>query len=233
MIMADNDLYIWIDESGTLSKNLKNPQNYIYAGYWCLEKDRSAIESTFSRHLINMFPSCKSGEKKASAMKERKKRLLIQYVVDEQRAKFHPVFIREDLTKLDNDLSTKETIQLHKNYLLRRFVEESIRDYRQVVGMLTKTKKVVVNIDDQSTTDLQRYDAFPVYLNKYFKRKYYSGSWLQSQAVFDVRFQDSNSKRGIQLCDVLANCKYNHYTHGRNSLHQIFTRQTAVIRKLP
>jgi len=231
--MADNDLYIWIDESGTLSKNPKNPQTYVYAGYWCLEKDINAIESTFSRHLIHMFPSCQNGEKKASQMKERKKRLLIQYVVSEQNKKFHPVFIPEDLTKLDNGLSTKQGIQLHKNYLLRRFVEESIRDYRQAIGIFNKAKNVVVNIDDQSRTELKGFDPFPLYLSKYFRQAYYSGSWLQSEAKFDVRFQDSNSNRSIQLCDVLANCKYNHYTHGRTELHQIFDEWTAIIKKLP
>lgn len=231
-LVAQNDLYIWIDESGTLSKNRKNPQTYVYAGYWCLEKDRNAIESTFASLLVRMFPGARNNEKKASNMKYRKKKILIQNVVAKHPNEFHPVFLREDLEQINRPLLDKRDIQLHKNYLLRRFVERCVRDFRNVHSTTQPATAVYVNIDDQSKTTLQGFDPFPQYLNKYFKQQY-SYNFLQSDANFEVKYMNSAKYRGIQLADVLANCKYNHYIHGRNELHQVLPKFGVPVVKLP
>lgn len=230
--MAQNDLYIWIDESGTLSKNPKNPQTYVYAGYWCLEKDRNAIESTFASFLVKMFPGTHNDEKKASSMKNRKKKLLVKKVVDQYPTEFHPVFLREDLKKVEKPLLNKEDIQLHKNYLLRRFVERCVEDCRSVHSTMQRATDVYVNIDDQSRTALQGFDPFPQYLNNYFQQRYVH-NFLQSDANYKVRYMNSSKYRGIQLADVLANCKYNHYIHGRNELHEILPEFGVPVIKLP
>lgn len=231
VVMMDNDICIWIDESGTLSKNPKNPQYYIYAGYWCLGKDENKITSDFGQELINFFPGCKNKEKKASSMKNRKKGYLIKYLFSHNPHSFHPVFIVENLMDVKQPLTDNREIQFHKNYLLRRFVELCINRYRIIYA--EEASNVYVNIDDQSRTQLLGADPFPIYINRYFKGAYRCNTFLKSNASFKAEFRDSCKYRGIQICDVLANCKYNHYVHDRMELHKVLPHTIASIEKLP
>lgn len=231
-LVMENDIYINIDESGTLSKNIKNPQCYLYAGYWCLKQHSTSIESGFGRELMRFFPSCANSEKKASSMKNRKKMLLLKGIKKREKERFHPVFVVEDLTRLNKGLTDSEEIQLHKNYLLRRFVEKCLENYRRIYP--NKAKRVILNIDDQSKTQLQVMDPFPEYINKVFKNYYRNNkSSFTSDADFLVKYRDSNKYRCIQICDILANCKYNHYVHKRKDIEKVFSRNDIYINKLP
>lgn len=230
-----NDISIYIDEAGTLSKNAKNPHYYIYAGYWCLNEHITQIESTFSRKLINFFPSCKKGEKKASTMKNRKKMLLMRDIVENNSKVFHPVFIVENLKNVDNPLNSKGKIQLHKHYLLRRFIEKAVREYKSMYNEALYT--VTICIDDQSKTKIENlnYESFPDYLIDYFRGRLKRPSYCKTEANIYVEYKDSNKYRSIQICDILANCKYNHYVHGRKEIDKAFQNivQKKDIIKLP
>ena len=196
-----NDISVYIDEAGTLSKNPKNPPYYIYAGYWCLDEHRTQIESSFGRRLVSFFPSCKNKEKKASTMKHRKKMLLMKDIVKNNSKIFHPIFVVEYLKILENPLKDKVSIQLHKHYLLRRFIEKSVREYKSIYG--NTLNAITINIDDQSKTKIENlnYKAFP-------------------DANIIVKYRDSNKYRAIQICDILANSKYEHYVHKRNEINK-------------
>lgn len=224
-------LCIYIDESGTLSKNPKNPPYYVYAGYWCTSSHCTAIESSFAKHLNSFFPSTKQGEKKASSIKNRKKRYLLKGIMERNGDSFHPIFIVEGIKGLEKPLDSKENVQYHKNYLLRRFVETCVQQYRRIYN--TKVSEVIVNIDDQSRTELMASDSFPTYLNKYFAGRYMTQNYTESDAIFNVNFRDSNKYRSIQICDILANCKYNHYIHGRDDLFFAISESSAQYLKLP
>lgn len=108
------------------------------------------------------------------------------------------------------DFGSKQSVQLHKNYLLRRFVETAIQDKRNKCA--DRFDFVNVCIDDQSKTRLPNYDSLERYLNKSAKHQY---SWnkypTQSKAKFTVSYEDSKYDNGIQLADVLANAKGRYY----------------------
>lgn len=231
MKKSDKNMCIWLDEAGTLSKNPKNPPFFIYAGFWCLQKHKEKIISPFSRQLINMFPSCKYGEKKASSMKNRKKQILIKKIEENNHDIFHPIFVVEQLNKLHVPLQDKEDIQSHKNYLMRRFVEICMRQHRKIYN--EDPYNVFINIDDQSRTQLHYNDAFPTYINKIFKNQYSNHCYFISNSNFEVSFKDSNKYRGIQICDILANCKYNYYIHDRLDLHKALNKNDIRLKKLP
>lgn len=164
-------------------------------------------------------------------MKNRKKMLLIKGIKSRNDRIFHPTFIVENLIETSANIDDKVSKQLHKNYLIRRFVEECIRDFRRIYK--TKVSKVIINIDDQSQTQLQRFDSFPKYINNYFRSNYATVTYLHSDAVFDTNYKDSAVSRGIQICDILANCKYNHYLHQRNDLERVYPDDDVNIIQLP
>lgn len=215
-----NDISVYIDEAGTLSKNPKNPPYYIYAGYWCLDEHRTQIESSFGRRLVSFFPSCKNKEKKASTMKHRKKMLLMKDIVKNNSKIFHSIFVVEYLKILENPLKDKVSIQLHKHYLLRRFIEKSVREYKSIYG--NTLNAITINIDDQSKTKIENlnYKAFPDYLEDYFKDRLHRQSFCKTDANIIVKYRDSNKYRAIQICDILANSKYEHYVHKRNEINK-------------
>lgn len=229
----ENKIYIWIDESGTLSKNPKNPNKFIYAGYWCLEKDLHKIESGFSKHLCSFFPSCRGNEKKASCMSNRKKKLLVKGLLERNPTTFHPQFVTVNLDDVTSRLDRPYYIQLQKNYLLRRFVEKCVKNYRSIYDV--PVKNVSINIDDQTITNISPYgsDNFPKYLQKYFNGSYNSGNFMSSDAKFETSYKDSKKYRSIQICDILANSKYCHYIHKSMILSDLFNKYYSINLKLP
>ncbi|MEN2326135.1 DUF3800 domain-containing protein [Lacticaseibacillus paracasei] len=228
--MDETQLSIYIDESGTLCKSDASPDYFVYGGFWCTSDQSENISANFGRELIRLFPSCKNGEKKASTMKHRKERILLSEIVSDSEGSFHPVFVSEYLKSLEKPLSTKEEKQLHKNYLLRRFVEKCIVDFRQC-GYTSET--INVYIDDQPKTKIISYDDFPNYLSNHLHAQYYSPSYITSNAKISVKFMDSNFDRRIQLCDVLANAKWNHYIHGHNDVEKGLEKADVTRLKLP
>lgn len=162
-------------------------------------------------------------------MKHRKEQILLSKIVSDSKGSFHPVFVSEYLKSLERPLDTKLDKQLHKNYLIRRFVELCIVNFRQY-GYTSKS--INVYIDDQPITKMVSYDDFPKYLQNHLCGNYYSPSYITSTAKVSVKFMDSNSDRRIQLCDVLANAKWNHYTHGRNDVVKGLEKADATKLKL-
>ena len=146
--------------------------------------------------------------------------LLMKDIVKNNSKIFHPIFVVEYLKILENPLKDKVSIQLHKHYLLRRFIEKSVREYKSIYG--NTLNAITINIDDQSKTKIENlnYKAFPDYLEDYFKDRLHRQSFCKTDANIIVKYRDSNKYRAIQICDILANSKYEHYVHKRNEINK-------------
>lgn len=103
--------------------------------------------------------------------------------------------------------------QLHKNYLIRRLIEHSILDqsHFQILNIDTE-----IFIDNQSQTTLNNFDSLERYLNKHLHNKYYSESYITSNALFKSTYLDSKTSNLIQIADILANSKFQYYSGSFN-----------------
>lgn len=199
---------IYIDDTGQLHPNYPHGDIFIYAGFWTTDEQDDAINKQYGI-LRQQFFKTKS-EVKGSSMKEKARIKIIRRLKNKFPDGFHPIFVAVKVKDLDIDFSDKQAVQLHKNYLLRRFVEEAIKDKRLKLGM--KLKKVQIFIDDQSKTRLPNFDSLEKYINNSAKgNRYFNPYTQQSAAEFSVFYEDSKYNNGIQIADILANTKGHYY----------------------
>lgn len=87
---------------------------------------------------------------------------------------------------------------------------------------------ISIYIDEAGT--LSKNAKNPHYLIDYFRGRLKRPSYCKTEANIYVEYKDSNKYRSIQICDILANCKYNHYVHGRKEIDKAF--QNIVQKKI-
>ncbi|TGE66733.1 DUF3800 domain-containing protein [Weissella confusa] len=199
---------IYIDDTGQLHPNYPKGPVFLYAGFWTSFEKMNEIKNFYGVLRYQIFHT--RDEVKGSTMNEKTKLNIIRRIKNKFPDDFHPIFVAVNVPDLSIDFGSKRAVQLHKNYLLRRFVETAIQDKRNKCA--DRFDFVNVYIDDQSKTRLPNYDSLESYLNKSAKHQY---SWnkypAQSKAKFTVSYEDSQYDNGIQLADVLANAKGRYY----------------------
>lgn len=201
-----SDLQIFIDDSGQLNPNYKFGSIFTYSGFWCLSDDLARIESFYGVLKKQIFHTKK--EIKASSMKNRVEKQIIRRIISKFPNKFHPIFECVDVTKLDQvDFDSKQAVQIHKNYCVRRLIEVAIRQKRRLYKDFD-VDTVQIFIDNQSQTILTNYDSLERYINKSLSNYYFRESSVTSDKKCTVTYKDSKTSNAIQICDVLANSKF-------------------------
>ncbi|MFT8498324.1 DUF3800 domain-containing protein [Leuconostoc pseudomesenteroides] len=201
-----DDIIIYIDDSGQLHPNYPHSSVFVYGGYWTTKESDSEINKYFGKLKRQIFKSNK--EVKSSNMSESIKIRIIKRLKNKFKDSFNPIFVSVDVKALTIDFKSKQTVQLHKNYLIRRFVETAIAHKRKV--MQDESLSVHVHIDDQSKTKIENYDSLDRYISKMMTGRY-GYRWMLSNAQFTVKYEDSKSSNGVQIADVLANSKMDYH----------------------
>lgn len=202
-------IIIYIDDSGQLHPNYPHSDVFVYGGYWTTEEANDEIIKYYGVLKRQIFHT--NHEIKASNMSESVKTQIIKRLKNKFKDEFNPIFVSVDVKSLTIDFSSKQNVQLHKNYLIRRYIEFAVKHKRSILGNNSPT--VDVHIDDQSKTKLENYDSIERYINKCMQGKYYSDKhiWMNSTANFTVKYEDSKMSNGIQIADVLANSKMDYH----------------------
>lgn len=201
----------FIDDSGQLHTNYYS-NYFVYGGFWCLESEESSIKSTFSKTKRQLFHTNK--EVKSSEMKHWEKKRLLKKIVKED---IHPIYIVSKVSELTIDFFDPEVVQRHKNYVLRRLVEDALKQMNKLG--YGEVKDVNLYIDNQSQTSLSNRDSFKNYINKVFKGCYSNTDYfLKSDVEFIVEYMDSKNETLIQVADLLANCKFQRFENNSTDL---------------
>lgn len=205
--MSGIELSIYLDDSGQLHPNYYS-SFFVYGGYWCIKGDEQQIANCYARMIRQIYRTKR--EIKASEMKHKQKRKILRRLATNFKDTFHPIFVASNVDDITIDFKNKENVQLHKNYLIRRLVEDVIHQARDL--KIGKIEKVSVFIDNQNQTKLTGRDSLSVYMNKKFRPgSYVSDTYTISEAAFECLFLDSKAHRTIQIADLLANCKFNRF----------------------
>lgn len=204
--MADMNLYI--DDSGQLHKKYQKGNIFVYGGFWSMNSDIDSIERYFSVLKNQIFRTRK--EVKASSMSNSIKSQIIKRLLNKHSDKIHPNFVCVKLSELNIDFDEKKSVQLHKNYLIRRLLEKAIIEKRQLYPC-DNVDKINVFIDNQSQTNINNYDSLERYIPKHLHHEYSSDIGLTSECEIAVEFKDSKATLSIQIADILANSKMNYH----------------------
>lgn len=199
-------MVIYIDDSGQLHPNYPHSCIFVYGGFWTTKKADDDINKYFGVLKSQFFHTHR--EIKASSMSESTKTKIIKRLKNKFKNEFNPIFVSVDVKSLTIDFNSKQTVQLHKNYLIRRYVEHAIKNKRKILD--NTSSSVNIHIDDQSKTKIENYDSLERYINKNMKGGY-NNTWMHSDALFSVKYEDSKSSNGIQIADVLANSKMDYH----------------------
>ncbi|HFD3560461.1 DUF3800 domain-containing protein [Enterococcus faecium] len=221
------EISIYIDDSGQLHSNYYSDY-FVYGGFWCLDSEESKIKSAFSKTKRQLFHTSK--EIKSSNMQHWEKKRFLRKIVKED---VHPIYVVTKVSSLTIDFFNCEAVQLHKNYILRRLVEDALKQMKKLgYGHI---KKVNLYIDNQSQTNVCNRDSFKNYINKVFKGCYKNSEYfLESDVDFKVEYMDSKSEPLIQVADLLANCKFQRFQNKSKDLKILLDKKTdTCCRKHP
>ena len=205
--MEKQEISIYIDDSGQLHPNYHSDY-FIYGGYWCFTENATEIADTYGLMMGRIYRTKK--EIKSSDMKDKHKRKVLRRIFRDHNDEVNPIYIASYIPDITIDFSNKESVQLHKNYILRRLVED-------VINHLNREKisvdSINVYIDNQSQTTLTARDSLEKYIENYFDNHngYLTESYTYSNASFNVEFLESSHYRNMQLADLFANCKFCRY----------------------
>lgn len=203
------NLSIFIDDSGQLHPKYPFSNFFVYAGFWAFSGDVEAIEKKFKMIHRQIFHSQK--ETKASEMSKQIKKQISRRLLNAFPNEFNPIFESVYVPLLDQvDFDNKQAVQLHKNYLILRLVEKAIREKRLKYPD-QEINEVDVFVDNQSQTTLRNFDSIERYLNHRMHDEYKYSSFVVSAKPFKATFKDSANTPAIQICDVLANSKYEYH----------------------
>lgn len=204
-----SDIIIYIDDSGQLHPNYPHSSVFVYGGYWTTKEADDEIIKHFGKLKRQIFKSGR--EIKASSMTENIKINIIRRLKNKFKNSFNPIFVSVDVKSLTIDFTSKQTVQLHKNYLIRRFVETAIKNKRYIIKD-DSSVNVNIHIDDQSKTSIGNFDSLDRYITKMMRGNYRNVNvWLHSNANFTVKYEDSKASNGIQIADILANSKMDYH----------------------
>lgn len=217
-------LHIFIDDSGQLNPNYPHSDFFVYGGYWTLSSNLNQVERYYRvlhRQIFGTNLEIKASDMSIGIKKQITNRMLKKFPED-----FNPVFESIYVPQMTIDFESKQAVQLHKNYLIRRLVEKVILEKRKYFPKIL-VDEVVIIIDNQSQTKLNSYDSLERYLNKSMHNQYFTESYVKSSVPYKARFKDSKISPSIQLCDILANSKYG-YHNGKFPVLKSFLNKKGV-----
>lgn len=99
---------------------------------------------------------------------------------------------------------------MHKNYLIRRLLEEAILEKRRLFQEI-QIEQINIFIDNQSQTNINSFDSLERYIPKHLHNEYYGAAHLTSDCEITVKFRDSKADVCIQIADILSNSKMRYH----------------------
>ena len=201
--------WLFLDDSGQLS-NSGTHSHFLYGGVF-IENERA-----YNLFMNVVKQQCKffgiKGEIKGSDIKIRHRKKLLQTFSKVEGV--HQVFLVEDVRKLSRvDFGNKEKIRYHKNYLIKRVVEQLHKK-----GLIDAETTLHINIDLEMLSEEKYRNQLEDHLNdfwvnkmSYIKGMEYSQFIPNIKTKFNVKFLDSRHHRFIQVADLLVNTKYRRY----------------------
>ncbi|MFB8606246.1 DUF3800 domain-containing protein [Enterococcus casseliflavus] len=203
------NISIYIDDSGQLHTNYKSDY-FVYGGFWCETNKTNSIAGTYSKNMKIIYRT--KGEVKTDRMSDKHKRKILRRILKNHSEEVHPIFVATYIPYITIDFSKKEAVQLHKNYILRRLIEDVISS---IAATGEKLEHVNIFIDNQSQTQVANRDNLEKYIKNYFSGNgsYLLKSFTTTDASISVSFLESKTYKAMQLADFFANTKYCRYQH--------------------
>lgn len=201
--------WLFLDDSGQLS-NSGTHSHFLYGGVF-IESERA-----YNLFMNVVKQQCKffgiNGEIKGSDIKIKHRKKLLQAFSKVEGV--HQVFLVEDVRKLSRvDFGKKGKIRYHKNYLIKRIVEQLHKK-----RLIDADTKLHINIDLEMLSEEKYRNQLENHLNdfwvnkmSYIKGMEYSQFIPNIKTKFNVKFLDSRHHRFIQVADLLVNTKYRRY----------------------
>lgn len=201
--------WLFLDDSGQLS-NSGTHSHFLYGGVF-IESERA-----YNLFMNVVKQQCKffgiNGEIKGSDIKIKHRKKLLQAFSKVEGV--HQVFLVEDVRKLSRvDFGKKGKIRYHKNYLIKRIVEQLHKK-----RLIDADTKLHINIDLEMLSEEKYRNHLENHLNdfwvnkmSYIKGMEYSQFIPNIKTKFNVKFLDSRHHRFIQVADLLVNTKYRRY----------------------
>lgn len=201
--------WLFLDDSGQLS-NSGTHSHFLYGGVF-IESERA-----YNLFMNVVKQQCKffgiNGEIKGSDIKIKHRKKLLQAFSKVEGV--HQVFLVEDVRELSRvDFGKKGKIRYHKNYLIKRIVEQLHKK-----RLIDADTKLHINIDLEMLSEEKYRNHLENHLNdfwvnkmSYIKGMEYSQFIPNIKTKFNVKFLDSRHHRFIQVADLLVNTKYRRY----------------------
>lgn len=201
--------WLFLDDSGQLS-NSGTHSHFLYGGVF-IESERA-----YNLFMNVVKQQCKffgiNGEIKGSDIKIKHRKKLLQAFSKVEGV--HQVFLVEDVRELSRvDFGKKGKIRYHKNYLIKRIVEQLHKK-----RLIDADTKLHINIDLEMLSEEKYRNQLENHLNdfwvnkmSYIKGMEYSQFIPNIKTKFNVKFLDSRHHRFIQVADLLVNTKYRRY----------------------
>lgn len=201
--------WLFLDDSGQLS-NSGTHSHFLYGGIF-IESERA-----YNLFMNVVKQQCKffgiNGEIKGSDIKIKHRKKLLQAFSKVEGV--HQVFLVEDVRELSRvDFGKKGKIRYHKNYLIKRIVEQLHKK-----RLIDADTKLHINIDLEMLSEEKYRNHLENHLNdfwvnkmSYIKGMEYSQFIPNIKTKFNVKFLDSRHHRFIQVADLLVNTKYRRY----------------------
>ncbi|EKI2451475.1 TPA: DUF3800 domain-containing protein [Staphylococcus aureus] len=229
MVMGEKFLYI--DDSGQLSDNGTH-EYFIYSGVFIENKN---IINELKRRVNGLAKVNKiKGEFKGSELGGRHRRKLLKIIDDTDGV--HTFFVVEKTSLLTRvDFENPQKVRYHKNYLIRRLIEEIIEQ-----SLVSDSDFLYTYIDNEASNDTNQAEHLNNHLNEYWKLSsrglYYKhsvyGQFIPRCDVnIKVKYLDSKHERMIQLADILANSKYKRFSNKKGCHSELIHPKRCL--KLP
>ena len=213
------DLYVYIDESGTIPKSQINiDENSCFVLGIVITTAPIKIQRKFREGIVDLttrFERYKNelkltGEIKGNNVKEREKAIIFKHVYNK-----HPDKWEIGIVRLYNKFvheRFRENSARAFNYLVWTFLHYYLNHSKLVAGSV---KNVFLVIDERNVASNARYE-----LEGYLQMKNFESSENNHcQPLFEkvfVKYVDSSTESLVQMSDMIANSYWRWFSHGES-----------------
>ena len=207
------ELYIYIDESGTLWSQ-KNERYFVLCALITDDFQGISLSNSINHFIKYKYSNIKTTELHASQMSFQEK---VDFFVHVRDIPFKIAYVVLDKNNIDQNLFKNNNSLF--NYMIFLLLEEYIKDSYVINLYITVDNR---NIRITSEKSLEEYLIIECIKNKSFVKNIY------------IKYDDSRKNNNLQGVDMFANAIYTKYNHNRDGLYLYFKDKiTKKIEYLP
>jgi hypothetical protein len=195
------ELYIYIDESGTLWSQ-KNERYFVICALIMDDFQGTSLSTSINRFIKYKYPNIKITELHASQMSFQEKVDFFKYIED---ISFKIAYLILDKDNIDSNLFKNNNSLF--NYMIFLLLEEYIKNFNTINLYITIDNR---NIKITSEKSLEEYLVIECIKNKSYVKNIY------------IKYDDSRKNNNLQGVDMFANAIYAKYNHGKDNLYLYF-----------